>query len=81
LIVDSLGVYQLKDFKPTYVLLTNSPTINLERLINTLHPELIIADASNYKSYVRLWQKTCKNHNIKFHYTVTNGAFVERFYK
>lgn len=81
LIVDSLGVYQLKDFNPTYVLLINSPNINLERLINTLHPELIIADASNYKSYVKLWQKTCKNHNIKFHYTVTNGAFVERFYK
>ena len=78
LVIDSLGIYNIPDFLPDYVLLRQSPTINLERLIKTLKPKLIIADASNYKSYVLRWKKTCKNYNIKFHYTVTDGAFIEK---
>lgn len=78
LVIDSLGVYNLKNYSENYVLLRQSPNINLTRLIKKLNPELIIADASNYKSHIALWQKTCENHNIKFHYTVTNGAFIEK---
>ncbi len=78
LVIDSLGIYKLQNFSVNYVLLRESPTINLERLIKTLNPELIIADASNYKSYILQWEKTCKIHNIKFHYTIKGGAFIER---
>jgi len=77
MVVDSLAVYLLKKNKPDIILLTTSPKINLERLITEVDPKLVIADASNYKSYVSLWQKTCKNNNIKFHYTVKDGAFIE----
>ena len=77
LVIDSLGVFTLPDFAPNYILLRQSPTINLERLIKTLSPQLIIADASNYKSHILRWKKTCEIHNIKFYYTVTNGAFIE----
>ena len=79
LVIDSLGVYKLNSLNPDYVLLSQSPKINLERLIGELNPKLIIADASNYKSYVNRWQQTCLNSNIKFHYTVENGAFTEKF--
>ena len=78
LVIDSIGIYNLKNYSSNYILLRQSPNINLVRLITKLNPELIIADASNYKSHIALWQKTCENYNIKFHYTVTDGAFIEK---
>lgn len=79
LVIDSIGIYNLKNYSSNYILLRQSPNINLVRLIKKLNPELIIADASNYKSHIARWQKTCENYNIKFHYTVTDGAFIEKF--
>ncbi|MBT8245586.1 MAG: ComEC family competence protein [Winogradskyella sp.] len=76
LIVDSLGVYNTKQFRPNYILLSNSPKVNLNRLIDSLKPEFIIADASNYKSYLQRWKKTCLNKKIPFHSTYKKGAFV-----
>ena len=78
LVIDSLGIYNVKNYSENYILLRQSPKINLARLIKKLNPQLIIADASNYKSHITLWQKTCENYNIKFHYTVTDGAFIEK---
>jgi competence protein ComEC len=79
LILDSLGVYNVHSLQPDYVLLSHSPKINLERLIVELNPKIIIADASNYKSYVERWQQTCLNSNIKFHYTTVNGSYIEKW--
>jgi len=78
LVIDSLGIYAIPNFSPDYILLTASPNINLDRVIKTLNPKEIIADASNYKNHVATWQKTCNNNNIKFHYTVKLGAFREK---
>ncbi len=79
LVIDSLGIYKLNSLNPDYVLLSQSPSINLERLIDELHPKLIIADASNYKSYVKHWQQTCINNKVRFYYTGEDGAFLENF--
>ncbi|PIV92906.1 MAG: competence protein [Flavobacteriaceae bacterium CG17_big_fil_post_rev_8_21_14_2_50_33_15] len=76
LVIDSLGVYHAKTFKPNYILLRNSPKINLSRLIETLNPEMIIADGSNYKTYVERWKKTCLKTKIPFHQTSEKGAFI-----
>ena len=76
LVVDSLGVYPKKTFIPDYVLLRNSPKINLNRLIDSIHPKQIIADGSNYKSYVNRWKATCKKRKLPFHNTNEKGAFV-----
>ena len=78
LVIDSLGIYSELNFKPDLVLLINSPNINLQRLIDQVQPKKIIADASNYKSHIKHWQKTSKNNNISFHYTVKDGAFIEK---
>ncbi|RPD96581.1 ComEC family competence protein [Aureibaculum marinum] len=78
LVVDSMGVYTGIDFKPTIIWLRNSPNINLQRLINQIQPKKIIVDGSNYKSHAKQWQKTCKNNNIHFHYTVKDGAYREK---
>jgi competence protein ComEC len=75
LIIDSLAVYQVS-FKPDYVLLRHSPKINLKRLIDSLKPELIIADGSNYKSYVKRWKATCIKEKLPFHETYEKGALI-----
>ena len=74
LCIDSLGVYITKQ-KPEIVVLTQSPKINLNRLISTLKPEQIIADGSNYKSYIQLWKTTCEQEKIPFHATAEKGFY------
>ncbi|WP_431156566.1 ComEC/Rec2 family competence protein [Winogradskyella poriferorum] len=76
LVVDSIGVYNNISFKPDYILLINSPKLNLNRLIDSIKPKLIIADASNYKSYIHRWQKASLDKKIHFHYTNEKGAFI-----
>ncbi|MHA7842259.1 MAG: ComEC/Rec2 family competence protein [Winogradskyella sp.] len=76
LVIDSLGVYKNLSFQPDYVLLSSSPRVNLNRVIDSLKPQQIIADASNYKSYVARWKKTCRDKKIPFHYTNEKGAFI-----
>ncbi|MGY0391709.1 ComEC/Rec2 family competence protein [Bizionia sp. KMM 8389] len=76
LIVDSLAVYKNLPFKPDYVILSQSPKINLNRLLDSLNPKVIVADGSNYKSFVKHWKETCKKRKRPFHYTGEKGAFI-----
>ncbi|WP_298265051.1 ComEC/Rec2 family competence protein [uncultured Lutibacter sp.] len=78
LAVDSLGIYNIETIKPTAILLQYSPKINLERLLNTLHPKLIIADGSNYKNLVKNWEETCLKNKTPFYNTMQKGAFILR---
>ncbi len=75
LILDSLGIYP-KSSEIDIVLLYFSPKLNLERMIDSLQPKLIIADGNNYTSYVNRWKKTCFNKNIPFYNTKEKGAYV-----
>ncbi|WP_299678312.1 ComEC/Rec2 family competence protein [uncultured Dokdonia sp.] len=76
LVIDSLGVYKIKNVQPDYILLRQSPDINLERLI-ALYPEVsIIADGSNYKSDITRWKTTCHQLKIPFHSTYEKGFFM-----
>ncbi|WP_158840639.1 ComEC/Rec2 family competence protein [Polaribacter sp. L3A8] len=76
LLIDSLGVYNITGLKKPIVVMQYSPKINLTRLIKTIKPSQIIADGSNYKSYVIRWEKLCLKHQIPFHYTGQKGAFI-----
>ena len=76
MVIDSLGFYQIPEFNPDYILLRNSPQINLMRLLEYTKPQLIIADGSNYKSYLQRWETTCLEQKIPFHLTSRAGAFV-----
>jgi len=76
LVIDSLGIYNIKSLKPDLVLLRQSPKINLNRLIDSLKPKQIIADGSNYKSYIARWEHICKKRKIPFHQTSEKGAFI-----
>lgn len=75
LVVDSLCIYPAIQATTNYVLLTDSPRLNLERLIDSLKPNVIIADGSNYRSFVKRWAKTCLTKKLPFHYTGEQGAY------
>jgi competence protein ComEC len=76
MIIDSLGVYNVKSFEPDYLLLRNSPKINMDRVIDSIHPKYVIADGSNYTTYVNRWEQTCLKRKLPFHYTRKKGAFI-----
>ncbi|WP_142785188.1 ComEC/Rec2 family competence protein [Changchengzhania lutea] len=76
LVIDSLGAYKVNSFHPDYVLLRASPKINLNRLIDSIKPKYIIADGSNYKSYVKQWAEICEKRKRPFHQTSKKGAFI-----
>ena len=75
LVVDEKSIYNTS-FKPDIVLLTNSPKINLNRLIVTMSPEIVVVDNNNYKSYVARWRTTCLQNEVPFHFVREDGAFV-----
>ncbi|MGO4912326.1 ComEC/Rec2 family competence protein [Leeuwenhoekiella sp. W20_SRS_FM14] len=73
--IDSLGVYDIPGLKPDYIILSQSPRINLDRLIHQFPEVKIIADGSNYKSYVMRWEATCRKKKIPFHNTYEMGFY------
>jgi competence protein ComEC len=74
-IIDSTSVYP-KLHPIDYLVLTESPKIHLERVLDSLQPRQVIADGSNYTSYVNRWRATCLKRKIPFHHTGEKGAFT-----
>ncbi|NHF61520.1 DUF4131 domain-containing protein [Flavobacteriaceae bacterium TP-CH-4] len=75
LLVDSLGIYPSTQTTVDYVIMTGSPKLNFERLIDSLEPKNIIADGSNYRSDINRWRATCEKRKLPFHYTGEKGAY------
>ncbi len=74
-VMDSFGLYPLnKDLD--FLLITQSPKINLERVLDSIHPKMVLADGSNYPWIVKQWLRTCKKKSIPMHYTGEQGAYV-----
>ena len=73
--IDSMGIVPNNTAQIDYLLLTQSPKLNLERLLDSLQPKTIIADGSNYKSYIARWEKTCAKRKLPFYYTGEKGAY------
>lgn len=74
LIIDKSGVYKTV-IQPDVVILRDSPKLNLDRLVSDIKPKLVIADASNFKTYVAVWKATCIKEKIPFHSTYEMGFF------
>lgn len=74
IIIDSLAIFP-KTLKPDILILRQSPKINLERIISFHKPKIIVADASNYKTYVTCWKSTCMKQKIPFHSTYEKGFY------
>ena len=76
LIVDEHMLYDFPSLAGNLIALRNSPKVHLDHLIQSLQPKGIIADGSNYKSYIDRWKKSCESHGIELHDTSTKGAFI-----
>jgi competence protein ComEC len=73
-VIDSSCVFLPKS-KPDIIVLVQSPKVNLETIIRSYKPKQIVADASNYKSYVALWKATCLKEKIPFHAVAEKGYY------
>lgn len=74
LLLDSLSVYP-ENVSPDVMILRQSPKVNLERVLQSCKPKMIVADATNYKSYVARWKATCNKEKIPFHATAEKGFY------
>lgn len=72
-IIDESTAYFKTDVKDPILLLSNSPKINLDKVITTLSPTLIISDGSNYRNDVTRWEHTCKTRGVNFINTFDYG--------
>ncbi|MFP9112591.1 ComEC/Rec2 family competence protein [Flavobacterium sp. RHBU_3] len=74
-VMDSTGVYDSL-MKPDVLIITQSPRVNLDRVLNQMQPKAVIADATNYKTYVNRWAATCHKRKIPFHATAEKGSYI-----
>lgn len=79
MVIDSSGIYSGKYLKPQFVLLINSPKLNIDRMIQDLEPHTIIADGSNAYSMLNRWKRSTQNYGVKFHNTRVDGAFIYKY--
>jgi len=74
LVIDSSSVY-IPKISPDILLIIESPKFNLERVLQLYKPKVIVADGSNFKSYSKLWEATCRKEKILFHNTHEKGFY------
>ena len=74
LIIDSSCVYT-KGIHPDILVIIQSPKLNIQRLLRTYKPKQIVVDGSNFKSYIRFWEATCRKEKIPFHNTNEKGFY------
>lgn len=75
LVLDDLWYPQKSLPKVDYLLLRNSPKIHLEKLLQIVKPQTLIADGTNAFWDVKKWKETCQKANVIFHSTIENGHF------
>jgi len=74
LIIDSLAVLPEKSFD--YVVLSQNAQVNLERLIETVQPKLIILHNSNYKYLIDECKSYFDERKIPYYDMKSKGSFV-----
>ncbi|OIQ21796.1 MAG: hypothetical protein BM557_03110 [Flavobacterium sp. MedPE-SWcel] len=75
LLLDKKGIYS-KTMQPDIVLLTKSSKVNLEQLLQEVKPKIVVADATNYKTFIKRWEIICEEQKIPFHATAEKGFYI-----
>lgn len=75
-IIDSTGMYSPEEPPPDILLLSGSPRVHLDRLLEALAPGQVVADGSNYHSLLPHWEQSCRKRGIPYHATARNGAYL-----
>lgn len=73
-VIDSSGVYT-DTAEERIILLSGSPDFHFEKLLKTQKIKAVIADGSNYNSYIERWKKTSAQYGITFHSTAESGSY------
>ena len=74
IIVDESTIFNTS-IKPDVVVLRQNSRINIERLIQTTKPKIIIADKSNSYTSIKRWKATCLKYKIPFHAIAEKGFY------
>ncbi|MFP2997425.1 ComEC/Rec2 family competence protein [Spongiivirga sp. MCCC 1A20706] len=64
---------------PNIIVLDNSPKHNIDQIIVTLQPSIVIATANNYPSFINRWKESARKKQVYFHSTNEQGAFRLKF--
>ncbi|NER18217.1 ComEC/Rec2 family competence protein [Spongiivirga citrea] len=67
------------DLKTDILILHDSPTKNIDRLIRDLQPKTIVVTSSNYPSFVKRWKNSAEKKEVGFYSVKENGAFRMSF--
>ncbi|WP_338376892.1 ComEC/Rec2 family competence protein [uncultured Flavobacterium sp.] len=74
IIVDESAIYNI-NLKPDVVIIRQNSRINIERLILTAKPKVIVADKSNSHTSIKRWKATCIKYKIPFHAIAEKGFY------
>jgi competence protein ComEC len=74
LVVDENTVYNTS-LQPDIIIIRQNSRINIERLIHTTKPSLIIADKSNSYTSLKRWKASCLKYKIPFHAIAEKGFY------
>lgn len=75
LILDQKKIYKIPNCKPTHLLISNDPKVNLDRILLLLNPKKVIADGSNKPWNIARWENSCRKNKIPFVNLRKEGAF------
>jgi competence protein ComEC len=74
-VLDSAVIYP-EGVHADILLLTQSTQVNLDRVLQTMQPKMVIADGSNYRNFQKSWKESCSKYNIPFHATAEKGYYI-----
>jgi competence protein ComEC len=74
-VLDSALIYP-EGVHADILLLTQSTQVNLDRVLQTMQPKMVIADGSNYRNFQKSWKESCSKYNIPFHATAEKGYYI-----
>ncbi|QEE49236.1 ComEC family competence protein [Flavobacterium alkalisoli] len=75
LVIDKSNLYP-ENINPDIIVLTQSPKINLDKILTQLNPKQVVADATNYPYLTELWKATCIKRKIPFHAVAEKGYYI-----
>ena len=75
LVLDKKAIYKIPSIKTTHLFITNDPKVNMDRVLEYLHPKMVFADGSNKPWNIERWKQSCQKRNIPFVNLRTNGAY------
>jgi len=74
IIIDESAIYNISS-KPDVVIIRQNSRINIERLILTSKPKVIVADKSNSYTSIKRWKAICIKYKIPFHAIAEKGFY------